>query len=434
MTRIFVFVFVSVVLGAHVQTPSGSLDPAFEKIPFDQWLSEPDQPHFRWSVKVARAELSFHQRLFSSIDIQIDGQDLDSRRRDGKLLLLIQIKDAEGARYQDHGSIELSQLDPNVKEANLNYSQRAFFVPGEYQLAVAVLDTATGEHSTSQQRVRVAAPLHEWLNEAWNDLPPVEYIGNDVSPESWFLPYIHGHLRWAAVVHSPVRLNVILNVAPSGRASSGTMAALLPSLKVMSQTGSSSVSERVALLDLSRRKTVFDQSEVQDLDWPRLKTSLGEANTASIDIRSLSDRHEEAQFFVSEVRRLLRAGENKPCVLVVLTKPVAFDSGEDLDPISLEALPACRVFYIRYHIAPQFVRVGPQMGMRGRRSRMGNDPMMGGRNPEDVFDQLEPTLKPLNPKVMDVETPAQVTKALAEIAKALEATAEGLPDRGKSRR
>ena len=30
--------------------------------------------------------------------------------------------------------------------------------------------------------------------------------------------------------------------------------------------------------------------------------------------------------------------------------------------------------------------------------------------------------------------PAQVTKALAEIAKALEATAEGLPDCGKSRR
>jgi hypothetical protein len=188
------------------------------------------------------------------------------------------------------------------------------------------------------------------------------------------------------------------------------------------------------LLDLSRRKTVFDQSEVQDLDWPRLKTSLGEANTASIDIHSLSDRHEDAQFFVSEVRRLLRAGEDKPCVLVVLTRPVAFDSGEDLDPISLEALPACRVFYIRYHIAPQFVRVGPQMGMRGRRSRMGNDPMMGGRNPQEVFDQLERTLKPLSPKVMDVETPAQVTKALAEIEKALEANAEGLTDRGKPRR
>jgi hypothetical protein len=73
-----------------------------------------------------------------------------------------------------------------------------------------------------------------------------------------------------------------------------------------------------------------NQEEVRDLDWPRLKASLGEANTASIDIHSLAERHHDAQFFVSQVRSLIRSSE-KPCVLVVLTTPVAFESGEDLE-------------------------------------------------------------------------------------------------------
>ena len=39
--------------------------------------------------------------------------------------------------------------------------------------------------------------------------------------------------------------------------------------------------------------------------------------------------------------------------------------------------------------------------------------------PPSVLDQLEATLKPLKPKVFDVETPEQMTRAFAEIEKAL---------------
>jgi hypothetical protein len=196
---------------------------------------------------------------------------------------------------------------------------------------------------------------------------------------------------------------------------------------VISQTGSSSLSERVELLDLARRRAVFYQNDVYALDWPRLKASLGEANTASIDVHSLSERHHDAQFFVSQVRNLLRTSE-EPCVLVVLTKPVAFESGEDLEPVSLESLPACSVVYIRYRApvrsVPPFDR---QMGERGRGARVGG-PMTRNRPPQDVIDQLEATLKPLSPKVFDVETPEQMTKALADIEKAL-LTADGQSSR-----
>jgi hypothetical protein len=196
------------------------------------------------------------------------------------------------------------------------------------------------------------------------------------------------------------------------------LAALIPTLKVISQTGSPALSEHVELLDLARRGVFFHQEEVHDLDWPRLKASLGEANTASIDIHSLAERHHDAQFFVSQVRSLLRSSE-KPCVLVVLTTAVAFESAEDLEPVSLEALPACRVVYIRYREPLESGNpFAQQMAGRGRSSR-GRGLPVRNRPLQGVVDQLEATLKPLAPKVFDVETPEQMTKALTEIEKSL---------------
>lgn len=404
----------------------GTLDPAFAKFPFDRWLSESDQAIFHWTVNVPHAELSFHQRLLARVEISVDGRDLESRRADGKLVLLLQITDHDGTRYQDHGSVELSKLDENIRAANLANTWRAFILPGEYRLAVAIVDTGTGEHSTRQTQFRVAPPQHDLLPDAWRGLEPVEFIGGQDSPDNWYLPDIHGRLQWAASVHASARVNVILNVAPSvpvpgsRRTQSGDLAALLPTLKAISQTGSASVAEHVKLLDLARRKAVFDQDDAHELDWPHLKTSLGDASTATIDIHSLAERHHDAQFFVSQVRSLLRTAQ-QPCVLVVLTKPVAFDSGEDLEPISLEGLTACRVVYIRYHAPAEQVR-GAQRPMGGRRRGGGmGGPMNRNRpGPADVVDQLEGTLKPLSPKVFDVEKPEQATKAMAEIEKALD--------------
>jgi hypothetical protein len=157
------------------------------------------------------------------------------------------------------------------------------------------------------------------------------------------------------------------------------------------------------------------------LQWTLLKPALSEASTASIDVHSLSDSHRDAQFFVSEVRRVIRASE-KPGVLVILSAPIAFESGEDLSPISLESLPACRVFYIRYHATAErtFNRFGPQMG-RGPGARIAGPSMARNRPMQlNLVDQLEATLKPLKPKLFEVETPEEVTRALTEIRKALQ--------------
>jgi hypothetical protein len=409
-------------IGAFVTKMSGqggTLDPAFEKIDFDRWLVERHQARLHLTASVARAELSFHQRLVSRVQVELDGRDLAARRGDGKLMMFIQITDRAGVRYQSHGSIELSQLNENTQTTILDYLQRAFFLPGDYRLAVAILDTTTGERRTRQMQFGVDPPQDEVLPDAWRDLPSVEFIGRESSPDSWYLPGIHGRLHWDASLHSPARVNIVLNVAPSvpqgsRPTPSGGLAALLPTLKVLSQIGSSSLSESVELLDLARLRAPFHQNEVQDLDWPELKRSLGEANTASIDVHSLAERHHNAQFFVSEVRRLLRASD-KPSVLVILTPSVAFEPGEDLEPVSREGLPACSVVYIRYHAA---------VWRRGSRIL---SPMRRVSPLQDVVDPLEGTLEPLRPEVFDVETPEQIRRALAEIERIVLAYGEQSP-------
>lgn len=419
--RGFLLLYLSGAWAGSLFGQQGTHDPFFDRVPFDQWLGEGNQAHLHWEAIVGRAELSFHQRLISQVEITLDGRDLVSRRGKGELVFLVQITDAKGARYQQHGTVDLTRLDENVKAIDLHYAQREFVLPGDYQLAVVILDTETNEHAASQSQFRVIAP-RDSLKDAWQDLPPIEFVVAEESPESWYLPSIQGRLKWATAVRSPIRLNVILNISPgSRRTPSSGLAGLLPTLKVISQAESSSLDEHIEVLDLARQRAVFEQNQAHDLVWPKLKASLADANTASIDIHSLSEQREEAQFFVSEVRKVLRSSAEKPCALVVLTKAVSLDSGEDREPISLESLPDCRVFYIRYRARVQGTPALAQgrTGGRGRGGRMGG-PMGGGnRNPQEGDDQLESTLKPLKPKVFDVETAEEMSRALSEIEKGL---------------
>lgn len=447
--RSFTFLLLCAFLTADGAEQPGSLDPDFAKIPFDQWINEKEQTHFHWKAAMLHPELSFHQRMMSQLEIQVDGKDLQSRRGDGNLVFLVQITDRNETRYQTHSKVELSKLDPDIKAADLNYSHKMFLLPGEYRVAVAILYTATGEHSVRQLKLHVDTPENDLLKRAWRDLPAVEFQGKADSPDSWFLPDIQGRLQWAGAVRTAARVNILLNVAPAAmepeqwrpisrgmgrygtyppsgtngsgpvREHNGTsveMAALIPTLKALTQTGSPSISENVALLDLSRRRTVFEQKDVRDLDWPRLKASLGQASTASIDVHALSDRTQDAQYFVSEVRRMVRASQNG-CTLVVLTNPVSFEKGVDLEPISTEALPACHIFYIRYHTLIQH-QYQNSARMIGRRGHMGGGPLTTPVEHE-ASDQLEGTLKPLGPKVHDVSMPDQLLKAFVEIEREL---------------
>lgn len=426
MARTAIFVLLSMVAASRGFAQGGSLDPAFTKVPFDQWLQGGDESHIRWVVHVLHPQLSTHQRLMARLEVQMDGAELAKRRGKGQLVIFVRLKDREDRPYQDHGIIDLEKIEEGIRSQNVTYVESAFVLPGDYRVAVAIFDTATGEHSAKQEKLHVPDLKNDPLPDAWRDLPPVEFIPHAEPPDSWYLPTVAGRLHLPAEARRPVQIAVMVNVMPTERLSHAqqvperNLGALLPALKVISQMAVRNGSLSVAVLDLAKRRVTFHQEDMHNLDWRALKASLTEADAGTIDVKSLEDRHHKAEFFEAEVSRRMGAAPKEKLsgalaparVLIVLSSPVEFESGEDLQPIRLPPEPDCRVFYIRYHpqIVPPTVPVPPNA--RGRRQRPGfSSPALR----EAQIDQLEPTLKPLAPQLFDVETPEQFRRALATL-------------------
>src|SRR4029077_4674944 len=157
----------------------------------------------------------------------------------------------------------------------------------------------------------------------------------------------------------------------------------------------------VAVLDLTTQKVIFQQDAVHDLDWPKLGAALKEAGPNKIDIHALENRRQNAQFFVAQVSRRIETGASKAPsdplpILIVLSGPMAFESGEDLHPVELAGKPDARVFYIRYLSVPPQKVSNPfrDESRRGRRTPLSQQ----GRAPAamtEPLDSLERTLKPL---------------------------------------
>ena len=235
-------------------------------------------------------------------------------------------------------------------------------------------------------------------------------------PDSWYLPSIEGKLRLAVETHEPVHVDLVVNLTPSEqlagstRVQNRTFGVLLPATKVLSQVDWAGATFRVSLLDLSRRRVTWQQESAGGLDWSKAGSAISEVNPGIIDVKSLAQRQFSAEFFLHEIRR--RIGEAKgPAprrsrVLIVLSSAVRFAPDQELHPIALDGPSDAKVFYIRCQPPARVVFGPPESEARGRTVV---------RTGYVAIDQLEPLLKPLDPRLFDVTTPEQFRKALATI-------------------
>jgi hypothetical protein len=424
--RAAVLALLSVAAGSPAFAQRGSLDPAPDGRPLEQWAAGGEQARIKWSVSVSRARLSPHQRLEAEVEIRVDGAELARRRGEGQLLVLLEIDDQKGRRYPNHMTIDLAKVEEGIARQDVLWTFAVFVTPGDYRIAAALYDTATREHSLKRDRLEVAPMKNDPLPDAWRDLPDVEYVAPADPPDSWYLPSETGRLRLPLETRKPVEIEVVVNLTPSEWASraaevqSSNLSVLIPALKVISQLSGSGASLGIELLDLSRQRVVFRQENVRVLDWTAMRRSLAAGGAGTIDVGSLERHRKSAAFFVTEIGRIVSAqrtpggASESQRVVIVLTGPVAFDRGVDLEPIALRPSPDCRVFYIRYHSvrppqldAPRPARGTPYGIERPSRRRRESSLV------DLQYDQLESTLKPLAPRVFDVTTPEQFRKALA---------------------
>jgi hypothetical protein len=448
--------FLLLLLSCIPATAQDTPDPVLGTVPFERWMTGGDHTQIPWKMTLSTPMLDNHQRLRVTISIFVEGKEL-AKRPHGQLRMLVQFNDEQGGTYEDHGILELKDVTAPIKSSGFYYTHDAFVRPGDYRVGVAIVDTATREHSFARRNLHVEELKDDPLALSWNALSPVEILSHEEAPESWYLPYVRGRLYLPLSTARPMRVEVLMNL-PAEDASAklyrNAMSALLPAFKALFQIGGQSALLEAVVLDLTRQRVSFEQSQGRDLDWPSLKTALGLANPNVIDVHSLSSRGKSVDFFLSEVRRRIETGSKwradvtrqsaadpgeSPAkvrdpqqAVIVLSSPMMFAKGTDMHPIQLEDSPDCPVFYIRYHtplerrVVSYMVPTAPPIPTRGSGGRGGRaqgpeqsttpttvttvDPFA----PEEA-DALENTLKPLRPRLFDVTTPDQFRKALAAI-------------------
>ena len=398
---------------------------AFEKVPFDQWLKEGEGARIHWSMRVIPAHLTEFQRFGTALVVEIDGDEFVKRSKPGQLAVFLEVRDAKGQPYRNYRPMVLPNESKTASVATVSVAQFFFVMPGDFSVAAVIYDTESQEHSLKRTKVKVPELAHDPLPGSWKNLPSVEFLAPADAPDGWYKPEITSRLSLPVKSEKPVCVEVVVNESPSetptgrpGRMSRRNMGNLVPALKVISQMEIGNGSMNVTLLDLERRRVSFKQEEVSTLDWTRLRGALIENDPDKIDVHALENREQNAQFFVSEIRKLLESTESngdvplglsaEPArVLIVLSGPMSFAKGQDLRPIEATPEPGTRVYYIRYYPP----RPGFRMGPSGAHS-----PMISGRGRGvPIEDLLARTLKPLGPRTFDVTTPEEFRSALATI-------------------
>lgn len=385
-------ILITLCLAAPFLLPAatGSPDPVFATVPFGQWLKQPEPSRIHWALHLSDPELSPHQRYLVTLDIHADVHE------PGQFVALVQLTDAKDRVWQKHRDFKAS------------VTESFFILPGNYHLAVAVFDAASGEHSVVQRNLHVPNLKNDPLPEMWRDLPAVEFFETDSSHDRWFLPSIESRLNLSAQTKNPVEVDLLVNLTPperlagSTRAQNRILGALIPTTKVFTQVRWRNATLHIEFLDLARRRIAYRQDNVETLDWAKAGGALNSANPGIIDVRSLANRRYAADYFLNRISRRIRPPtQTGPAskIIIILSSPVSFEPGVELRPIQPRPGSDARIIYIRYESRPQLV-----FSDEGRPHRA---PV--------VDDELEPLLKPLAPHLFEVATPGQFRRALATI-------------------
>lgn len=438
--------YAAIVVVIVIATPSlfaqsADFPSSTEKIPFNAWLDGKDASQLSWAVKVSLPRLTDYQRYEASIIANVSLDKVDAADNDAKLLTVVRFKDSHGKSYDAHSTYALPRRTADQKD-EIATSFTAYLLPGEYKVAMVVYGTASHKRSVAHQTIRVPSISNDPLPAAWNNLPAVEFLAMR-SP----LGVADGHLNLPLQTNRAVRIEVIANITPTYAMKPypaiyrHNRNVIFPEMNVLSQITATNGTLDVVALELDNQKIAFEQDGVDRLDARELWRSLDAHSSAVVDASALAGENREAKFFLAEVNKRIMAAATSPdaankrvpTVVIVLSNLMAFPKGEDLAPLPMQPDCNCQVFYIRTHVVldtyamQALMRLPPSPTNRiiigegvsppeTTVESMPNFPSLGeGATKIPDVDQLEKTLAPLNPRVLDVKSTKDFRKAVAII-------------------
>ncbi len=382
-------------------------DPAFDNIPFDKWLEGEHNAKIDWSLGVSPPILTELQRLMTSVTATVDGDTLKKRYHSGPMLLFLEARDHQGRRYRTH--IVLSLPKGTDYTAGWKWTEDICVLPGDYEIAAAIYDTESKEHSLRRTKLRVPELRHDPLPGAWSGSPTLENGGRSCYDSRLRLPLTTG---------KPVQIDLIINTPVDARTGIGAR------LMVISELDISNGSMTGIALDLENRR-LSAQKVVGALDPNSFLGPLPNDSRYLVNAHALEIDNKDAQFFVSEIRKRVELTiPGAQHVLIIVSDRKSSPKDEELDPIQATPAAGTRVFYVRCGLPPfdsfwdrdyfpprvaAQIPVPPNGGVDGTVSQI---PWLA---PPPRPDSLERTLDPLHPRPFDVTTPIEFRHALAEI-------------------
>jgi hypothetical protein len=138
-----------------------SADAAFDNVPFDRWLKGERNAKIDWSLSVSPPILTELQRLLTSVAATVDGNTLKKRQYSSPMLLFLEARDHQKRRYRTHLVLTLPKGTDYA--AGWKWTEDICVVPGDYEIAAAIYDTESKEHSLRRTKLRVPELHHDPL-------------------------------------------------------------------------------------------------------------------------------------------------------------------------------------------------------------------------------------------------------------------------------
>ncbi len=379
----------------------------FSEIPFEEWIAAKSVNSIPWNIEVSAPHLSIVQRLVVNFRVSISPKAFRSLGPGYQLAFAVRLKPAGGRYLEDGIHVGMTPMEELPKNAYVEFTGEAFVLPGEYTVGFIVYDTVTGRRSTGTRPLRVRSIARDPVPELAKNLPPVEFFHGGFVSERDSDPELRSRLFLPVPTRRPVRVEILVNCTPSvefeGRrqAHERNVSIMLGMLKVVSQLELPNGSVRVTALDLLHRSIIFEQDNVRELDWTRLRDALAQASPLRVSVKDLEERHRNAAFFRQVLQSRLQppprdratrsAARSDPAaeplrVILILCSPLLFPERSDLDPLPAVEGGDCRVYHLQYRITPW-----------------------------NLWDELHRVLREFQPTSFQLETPSDFRRALARI-------------------
>ncbi len=394
-------------VGVAVLGQTAQPDPAFDGIPFDNWLKGGHGAKIDWSLSVDPPALTEFQRLLTSVAAAVDAGTAAKWQYSGPMVLLIEVRDRQNRRYRTHLPLVVPK-DAN-DSAGWKWSLSLCVVPGDYEIAAAIYDTESKEHNLRRIKLHVPGIHNDPLPGLWSGAPVAE------SGElAWRDP-----LRLPLKTGNPLQIDLMINTPVD--AETGIGARFMVASQIAIPDGSITATD----LDLENR-TVKTQKVVGRLGPNAFLGALPKDNRQMVNAHSLDVDMAGAQFFVSEIsKRVEQAIPGTEHVVIILSDRKSSPNGENFEPIQATPALGTRVFYVRCSLPPTAWMTDSRRG-----GTVINVPVINRNSdvpaviempppppPWYRADSLERTLDPLHPHLFDVATPIEFRHALAEIMK-----------------